>query len=338
MIVLRQSNQLTTRTAMFPPITETGSDQMYFKELQPKSSSIHRVIATVVIVLISYSHTCFATVVRFNSNIGSFDVRMYDTATPLSVANMMNYVNGGDFDNSIVHRAENTYFQLSDGSFVTSPFVIQSGDSAFDENGVLDFIPSDPAVQNEPGISNLRGTMALARISNQVNSGTNNWFINTGDNQFLDTVDQGFTVFGRVVNNGMEVVDIISNMPTATVRNLFNQTIGTKVPIHGDASNGIARENFVEFTSVEELNVPDGDANFDGVVSLIDFLHVQRGYESISEMSADFNGDAVVDDVDFTTWENAYNAALQPLVTSVPEPSSVLLLTLGVLMLNARRR
>ncbi|MCH8330696.1 MAG: hypothetical protein IH946_04840, partial [Bacteroidetes bacterium] len=48
-------------------------------------------------VLTKPSH---ATVVRFNSNVGSFDVRMYDTATPLTVANIVTYVNDGDFDDT----------------------------------------------------------------------------------------------------------------------------------------------------------------------------------------------------------------------------------------------
>ncbi len=171
-------------------------------------------------VLTKPSH---ATVVRFNSNVGSFDVRMYDTATPLTVANILTYVNDGDFDDSIVHRVENNFIQQPDGSFTTSPFVIQGGAWSFPAGGVLTKITPNPSVTNEPGISNLRGTMALARVGGQINSGTNNWFVNTGDNTFLDTVDEGFTVFGRVVNEGMQVVDAISIMQQATIRNRFDQ-------------------------------------------------------------------------------------------------------------------
>jgi peptidyl-prolyl cis-trans isomerase A (cyclophilin A) len=287
------------------------------------------ILGATVIALANPSH---ATVVRFNSNAGSFDVRMYDTATPLSVTNILNYVNDGDFTDSIVHRAENSYSQQPDGSFVSNPFVIQGGDWSFPEGGVLTQIPSNPSVMNEPGISNLRGTMALARQGGLVNSGTNNWFVNTGDNPGLDMVDEGFTVFGRVVNDGMQVVDAISIMQQATIRNQFNQSLGSTFPVHGDLSNGLSRDNFVLFTSVEELNIPDGDADFDGDVDGTDLLYWQRGYGTISDMAADFNGDASVDELDLAIWESNLGMT-SPLgaISSVPEPTTLLLLCLGAL-------
>ena len=175
-----------------------------------------RILALFAVFLTMHS-TASAVVVRFTSNLGTFDVRMFDSATPLTVANILNYVNDGDFDDSIVHRVENRFIQQPDGSFVNDPFVIQGGDWELPPGGVLTQIPSDPAVQNEPGISNLRGTMALARVSGGINSGTNNWFVNTSDNQFLDNIDQGFTVFGRVTHDGMDVVDAIANLPTQAI-------------------------------------------------------------------------------------------------------------------------
>jgi len=304
--------------------------------LTPVRHDLHRPALTATLLALAVvamsPTTSRATVVRFNSVVGSFDVRMYDTATPLTVANILNYVNDGDFVDSIVHRAENSYTQQPDGSFVANPFVIQGGNWSLPDGGVLTQIPSDPPVLNEPGISNLRGTMALARQSGVVNSGTNNWFVNTGDNEFLDNVDQGFTVFGRVVNEGMEVVDAISFMQQATIRNQFNQLLGETFPVHGDTSSGISRENFVLFTSVEELDIPDGDADFDGDVDGTDFLYWQRGYGTVSDMAADFNGDAAVDELDFSIWESNYGMT-SPLSSfhSVPEPATLLLLCLAVL-------
>lgn len=311
---------------------------MYSLEVPRASISNIGKIATLVGLIFCGVQTSSATVVRFTSNVGTFDVRMYDTATPLTVANILNYVNDGDFDNSIIHRSENTFVQQQDGSFVDSPFVIQGGNSFFNSFGFLDFIPSDAAVLNEPGISNLRGTMALARVGGQINSGTNNWFVNLGNNSFLDTVDQGFTVFGRVLYDGMDVVDAIADMQTWTIRDAINRSVGSKVPIHGDISNGIARENFVEFTSVEVLNIPDGDADLDGDVDSHDFLIWQRSVGSTTDVAADFNGDAIVNAADLAIWESDYNAALQSAITSVPEPSSLVLLTLGFLILGKRCR
>jgi len=288
-------------------------------------------------VLLLANTAAAGTVVRFNSVLGSFDVRMYDTATPLTVANILNYVNDGDFDDSIVHRVENNFTQQPDGSFVNDPFVIQGGNFSFPEGGVLTQIPSDPAVQNEPGLSNLRGTMALAR-SSQVNSGTNNWFVNTKDNIFLDNVNEGFTVFGRVVNGGMQVVDAIANLPVQTIRNQFNQSLGNTFPLHGDFTNGLTRDNFVLFTSVEELDIPDGDFDFDGDVDGADFLQWQRSFGSTVDVAADSNGDAIVDALDLIPWQANFDITSSALATSsVPEPSVFALAALGLLTLLARR-
>ena len=112
---------------------------------------------------------------------------------PCTVNNFLNYIDAGAYDDSIVHRS-------------VPNFVIQGG--GFTHNGVaFADVPTDPAVVNEPGVSNLRGTIAMARSSG-VNSATSQWFINLEDNLFLDTSNEGFTVFGNVVS-GMPVVDAI---------------------------------------------------------------------------------------------------------------------------------
>ena len=199
---------------------------------------------------------------------------------------------------------------------------------------MISSIPSNPAVQNEPGLSNLRGTFALARIGGQINSGTNNWFINTKDNVFLDTVDEGFTVFGRVVNGGMDVVDAIANLPKQTVRNSIGQTLGNTFPLHGDFTDGVTRDNFVLFPSVEELNVSDGDYDYDGDVDGADFFTWQRGYTSTTDVAADNNGDAVVNATDFFFWVSNYGNVTGGAVaasTSVPEPSSIALVGFAAL-------
>lgn len=282
-------------------------------------------IAVFTVCLASISAPASGTVVRFNSVMGSFDVRMFNARTSLTVANILNYVNTDRFDNSIVHRVDATWVQQANGSFVLDPFVIQSGDSVYPAGGVLTQITQDAVVQNEPGISNLRGTMALAK-GNQPSSGTNNWYINLDNNSFLDTSTGGFTVFGRVVGNGMDVVDAISRLPTHQI-----QQAGTTVPMRGDLSQGITRDNFVIFTSVEVLNIPDGDYDFDGDVDGADFLLWQRSFGSTTNVAADGNGNAVVDAADLALWSNNYGAG-PPLSTtvSVPEPATLVLLLLGL--------
>lgn len=72
-------------------------------------------------------------------------------------------------------------------------------------------------IRNESGngLSNKRGTIAMARTSNP-NSATSQFFINHADNNRLDTYGGGYAVFGKVIE-GMDVVNKIAAVET-TVR------------------------------------------------------------------------------------------------------------------------
>jgi cyclophilin family peptidyl-prolyl cis-trans isomerase len=94
--------------------------------------------------------------------------------------------------------------------------------------------PTDPPIANEAynGLSNVRGTIAMARTS-EPHSATSQFFINTVDNLYLDYKDStsgsrwGYCVFGRVIE-GMEVVDAIEGVETETVGSYQNVP---KIPV-----------------------------------------------------------------------------------------------------------
>jgi cyclophilin family peptidyl-prolyl cis-trans isomerase len=75
-------------------------------------------------------------------------------------------------------------------------------------------VPTFPAITNEYSVgrrfSNTYGTIAMARASGQTNSAQGEWFFNLTNNAFLDSVDGGFTVFGRVVR-GTNVLERFNN-------------------------------------------------------------------------------------------------------------------------------
>jgi cyclophilin family peptidyl-prolyl cis-trans isomerase len=120
---------------------------------------------------------------------------------PLTVANFLNYVEDGDYDGSFFHR-------------LVPGFVLQGGGFSYDPVERYEEVPDDPAVLNEPGISNLRGTVAMAKINNQPDSATNQFFINLVNNAVpLDTSNGGFTVFARVVPEDLGVVDALAALP-----------------------------------------------------------------------------------------------------------------------------
>lgn len=146
------------------------------------------------------------TIVRMETNLGSFNIGLYDDDAVETVKNFLNYVNRGDYNNTIIHRG-------------ISGFIIQGGGyKCCNILRQLFPIPTDPAVPNEfdPSRSNIRGTIAMAKTSDP-DSATSEWFINLDDNSAAldDTSNSGgFTVFGHVLDSGMDVVDKIAAVPT----------------------------------------------------------------------------------------------------------------------------
>jgi len=189
-----------------------------------------------------FSGISSATVIQFETNFGNFDVNLYDQTTPVTVANFLAYINAGDYSNSIVHRSE-------------PGFVIQGGGFAFANTWPATAIAANPAVTNEPVYSNVRGTIAMAKLGGNPNSATNQWFINIVDNsQALDPQNGGFTVFGQVVNGGMAIIDQINNLPRYNQGGAF-----TSIPLQNfDVANTPDATNLVIISSVQII---DTDTN-----------------------------------------------------------------------------
>lgn len=146
--------------------------------------------------------------VRVVTNKGTMDFILYNTATPQSVINFRdNYVNSPpdyNYNGSVFHRSE-PGFVIQGGAFK-----VQSAPNNFSAPDTA------PSPFNEPGISNRRGTVAMAKSGGDPNSATNQFFVNlSNDNSSnLDFQNGGFTVFARVAGNGMAVADVIAGLPT----------------------------------------------------------------------------------------------------------------------------
>jgi cyclophilin family peptidyl-prolyl cis-trans isomerase len=144
------------------------------------------------------------TIVRLDTASGPIDIGLYDSVAPQTVANFLNYVRRGAYDGSFFHR-------------LVRGFVIQGGGFRFNDavSPRGSAIPTDPPVVNEFSAtrSNLRATVAMAKLGGNPNSATNQWFVNLADNSAnLDTQNGGFTVFGRVTAAGMAVVDQLAQL------------------------------------------------------------------------------------------------------------------------------
>lgn len=142
------------------------------------------------------------TIVDVRTSVGNFSIELFDTAAPATVANFLSYVTSGRYDGTFIHRTE-PGFVVQGGFFVFNPTLNE-----------INGIPLDPPVINEFNQSNTRGTLAMAKVAGDPNSATSQWFVNLGDNGAnLDGQNGGFTTFGRVLGNGMNVVDVIAGLP-----------------------------------------------------------------------------------------------------------------------------
>jgi peptidyl-prolyl cis-trans isomerase B (cyclophilin B) len=141
--------------------------------------------------------------VVLKTNHGDITLELDAEKAPATVANFLQYVRDGHYDNTVFHR-------------VIDGFMIQGGGM---EPGMKQK-PTRDQIANEAanGLKNKKYTVAMARTS-EPHSATAQFFINIADNDFLDykapnANGWGYCVFGKVVD-GQDVVDKIRTVPTA---------------------------------------------------------------------------------------------------------------------------
>jgi cyclophilin family peptidyl-prolyl cis-trans isomerase len=92
----------------------------------------------------------------------------------------------------------------------------------------VDQVKQFAAVKNEPFPSNpgnVRGTIAMAKLGDDPNSATSQWFFNLGDNRAnLDNQNGGFTAFGRITDNaGLKVMEKLAKRERVNVGGAFSE-------------------------------------------------------------------------------------------------------------------
>jgi peptidyl-prolyl cis-trans isomerase B (cyclophilin B) len=143
--------------------------------------------------------------VTMKTTKGDITIELYPDKAPNTVANFLSYVDKKFYDGLIFHR-------------VMANFMIQGG--GFNKDMVRK--EGGAAIQNEAdnGLSNLRGTIAMARTGDP-HSATSQFFINVKDNPALDFKTKnppsgwGYCVFGKVID-GMDAVDKIRQVTVTT--------------------------------------------------------------------------------------------------------------------------
>lgn len=173
--------------------------------------------------------------VTFQTNQGAIGIELLNQQAPLTVKNFLSYVDSNKYDNTIVHRSPPNFVVQAGGytAVGTAP------------NTLLNHILEDAPVPNEfdSKRSNVRGTVAMAKLGNDPNSAKSEFFVNVADNSSnLNNQNGGFTVFANVVT-GMDNVDKINKLATANLSQTFsdipviNNFTGTTVGELNPATN-----------------------------------------------------------------------------------------------------
>ncbi|MEY2551584.1 MAG: hypothetical protein QOG12_1728 [Verrucomicrobiota bacterium] len=203
-----------------------------------------------------FSDPDVSNAVRMTTVLGNIDIALFGQQKPVTVTNFLKYVDQGRYflldpttnqtASSFIHRSE-PGFVIQGGGFIGT---VNSSNTAIQPTAVLAF----PPIQNEPGILNKRGTIAMAKAGGNPNSATSQWFINLADNATLDNPanNGGFTVFGRVIT-GMTVVDSIAALPR------YNFSAAgpdfASLPLRNyDGSSAVKIQNLVSISSISQIS------------------------------------------------------------------------------------
>jgi len=144
--------------------------------------------------------------VDIKTSAGTIRVELYPAKAPKTVDNFLQYVRDGHYNGTLFHR-------------VIDGFMIQGGgyESDYKQKKTRAPIVNEAQAGVKGGLKNEVGTIAMARTADP-NSASAQFFINVGDNAFLNWGDprsdgNGYAVFGKVIS-GMDVVTKIAKTPT----------------------------------------------------------------------------------------------------------------------------
>ena len=153
---------------------------------------------------------------------GTFTVELDPEKAPGTVDNFLAYVNQSTcfYRDTLFHRVDVAQGVVQAGGFTTG--------LTTKTQGLMPFI----ALETNRGLSNLRGTIGMARGSDP-NSATSQFYINLRDNPAFDYASPsqpGYAVFGKVVGDGMTDIDRLATVPT-TQKGQFPTAPVTEVTI-----------------------------------------------------------------------------------------------------------
>lgn len=301
-----------------------------------------------------------AQTVRFETSVGAFDMLLNPTNNAdlqSHVDNLLANVAAGVYHRAVVNRAAED-FVLQIGSFQTESVEVAeipefgfAATNAFepvvvdaDNDGNVDF--------STAGLTNSRGTVSLALSAGNANSGSASFFVNVGDNAFLD--NQDFIPFAQIAD--MATVDRIMNQRIVDLSADVGQNGSlayTDVPLADDGDliviesaavisgdnqvfvgplrNAFGFDDQSVVTSVIEETPPSTNPALPTPEAIEDFVNANGRPPTDDELTNLLLAAGSVDDAG-----SSFVASSAASSAAIPEPSSLLLAAFG--LLAARRR
>lgn len=204
-------------------------------------------------------------IARIETVFGNIDIILFRETTPVTVANFLNYAQSGRYDETFFHR-------------LVEDFVLQGGGFLADEDFTA--IDTDPPIINEFNLSNLFGTIAMAKLGGDPNSATSQFFFNLADNsENLDNQNGGFTVFGEITPESFDVLAALAGLTTVNATGQGGGAFSEVPVVDPDAVDGdLTRNDLVVITRVSILQDVSGQP------------YQQLGTENTEVFSSNFAG------------------------------------------------
>lgn len=229
------------------------------------------------------------TTVLVKTTNGDIPLELFNSVAPNTVTNFLQYVNGGLYDGVIFHRTVPNFIDQTGGFNTAGQAITNLG-----------------TVNNEFHLSNTAGTIVMEKVTGDPNSASNQWFINVANNSpILDNQNGGFTVFGKVLYNGLTVAKTINGLPTidgSALNPQFGPENSANVFPVQNASGGVVANNLVVMNSVMAVqplsfNVSSDNPALvsptigsDGKTLSLAYGAGQKGWAHITVMATDLGG------------------------------------------------
>jgi cyclophilin family peptidyl-prolyl cis-trans isomerase len=282
------------------------------------------------------------TTLRFTTSVGAFDMELNPTndsnLQPL-VDNIVAYVGLGRYHYTAINRAakqqDGSDFVLQMGSFLGFPPTTNNWLGLLQEVNGLNPVVTDADGDGQvdfDAISNTRGTVSLA-LSGQPNSGSSSFFVNLGDNSFLDS--QGFVPFARV--NDLSTIDRIMELEQIDLTGDPSNLTFSNVPLQENGRLVILKSVHVlqaapsfSFTGPIAAALAQEEENADAAAAAALMESAAAAVMAAEDVSAEH--------MSFDLGEPAIVPASAPAFAQVPEPAAGALATIMAIMLAAKRR